>query len=420
MKTLHQRRARQRGMMSMVVGEIALVLVFFLIMVLIMGHLTLRRNEQQNATDAVNFAAGIIAKYEGVTGLCDDNRLMQIALLNLPEMAPGQVVLDCDDPTQNADGTRVRFATRVTTAYQSPFNYDDGRVTANAGVDRITVRAVTELTQQEMSDPELPKVVFVLDYSGSMGAAYGGSSRIRVLRDVVNRILDLDLPVEFGLVLFNRSAFASIDIRGGADHDDIRDQLEVREGENTNYEAGLGLGTELLRRRGAEKGYLIFMTDGAPTEGDRTAAPARRVWNAGYTTLPVFIGPNNNNALLISMAGSREDPANPNFYFEAADPNALIDAMDAVFRTILCSLGPIDPAPSDADDLGLILRREDNTEVGMERVLNPRELSEPGDRPKVLYNPADQYIKISEEACNEILYEGAKVVARHGSAILLE
>lgn len=407
-------------MMVLVAAQIALGLIFFMIVMMIIGQLSVQRDEQQNAVDAVNFASAIIAKHEGISAVCDNVALNRLVRENLG----AAYELECDMPVEvERDGVdRLRFTSRVVSRYDNPFRYDDGRVLSDPQVDRLRGTAVSDITQAKLSEVELPKVVFVLDYSGSMGpggGSYGGRVKVEVLREVVNSILDLQLPVEFGLTLFSTNAFGQIDVQFDADQQDIRNSIQVAPGGNTNYEAALASGTNLLRRRGAEKGYLIFITDGVPTVGDQSADPARRVWAAGYTILSVFIGNPADRALLISMSGAPNDQANPAYYFEANDPPALVDAMEAVFKTILCSMGPIDPAPEDPDDMGLLLELADRTEVPLPQVVNPRDLDDQNFY-GVHYNPADHYIKLSERACDDILFNNAKVVARHGSPVLLQ
>jgi hypothetical protein len=168
-------------------------------------------------------------------------------------------------------------------------------------------------------------LVLVLDFSGSMydpGEHFpDGSLKIDMLRAAVNALLDRNLDVAIGAVLFGSSVGPTFAVRYDAAHSDIRAALSRSTlGATDTGDALLAAGS-LLGQAGGRGDFVLLMTDGLPTAGGgdpwayaRSAADTLR--GAGVTIFTVDIQPPccidaGQKQLLIDLSGDAASPHDP-------------------------------------------------------------------------------------------------------------
>lgn len=166
--------------------------------------------------------------------------------------------------------------------------------------------------------------------------------------------------------------------------------------------------------------YILFLTDGAPGDHPAGQNAANRARNRDITVFTVKVGNVAGvDGLLQDMSGPPGGPGQAGYYF-TVENNA---QFQAVFRSItgniLCTIGPLDPVPAqnlEPNEIHVFIRKADGTE---ERMRYSNSLGDLEDEYAYKYRRDENKIRITQKACDEVMDEGAKIIARYGSASLV-
>lgn len=420
------RRGRRGVTMTIIMVEIAFVLVIFLAGIITFGRITFARDNLQNQTDAIVWAATDVILRDGVDAVCTaDNIAVFEALWNLnPGSADG--VLQC--PTvvtrDNGDGTRTQVITMgISANYEPDFAFG---ATERQNIQRGAVMEVDESLFDEV-EMRRPKFVLVLDYSGSMNGSFGGRTRIQALRAAVNGLLDQRLEIEYGLVNFSSSILNVVGVQYDEQQRDIRDAIGRGAGGGTKYGGPMSKAHELLRNTVDTGYYVLFISDGVPGDGGAGQEAANRARNQdGVTVFTLWIGSGGAAAgVLKAMSGPPGDAGNEDYFFVAGNDAALQDTFSSIVSTVLCSIGPVEFPPdydADPNEIFTFLEgpRDDDPEIPLkaEFSLDPDDIGE--DAMAYTWIAEDAKVRLSTAACNKVLYEEYKVVVRWGRPRLVE
>ncbi len=407
----------ERGAMAIPVAAVTLILGGLLVAGVTVGQVAVQRQEQQTATDALAILCAQIAKTEGVPAIDDHPAFAQLFDGNMDAETADRIERMCafDDDSGSVDAQADGDAGGVPQMLR-PGDGDEGagwhvRTTAAAQVGQGVFGEDVEL--------RYPKLVLVLDYSGSMGAGFGGGTRMDSLRNAVNGLIGQDLRIDYGLVMFNGDV---IDTAGVARDNGAALLNKVGSrgpGGMTNYQSSLNAASNLLVATEDTGYYVLFVTDGFPsTHGEPealAAAAAARAAGVTLFTLNVGGGVAQRN-LLIDMGGGPADAGDEGYYFEAGNDAALQDSFRKITADILCRIGPLDPVPADPDDLYAYLR--DPGDPSSEEPLTPlapADIAEADDDELgFAWDAAESKLRLTEAACMQVVEEGREIVARHG------
>lgn len=406
------RRRRPRGAMTVVVVVMTMVLTAFLVAGTIIGRLSVQRDEHQAQADAIAMTAAQIAIREGVDAVCNHRALQQVAAMNSRQNAQW----NCPqvEYQEMPDGTfKGTFTTEVRGALNAETPLLEGNESWNLRTD-----ARSEFSELRFDDAErrYPVLVLVLDYSGSMRAGYGGGrSRIEALRAAVRGLLDLRLPVAYGLVMFNSGVIQTIGVDDDDPQQDILDAIYGRgAGGGTNYVRPMDAAINLLAGIDEETPRnILFISDGEPNEGpgpginqsDRARARGIKMF-----TLSVGRGGRQDDVLR-RMAGPPGAPGNPDYFYPARNDAALQATFRRIVAEIICEIGPLDPEPAaDQEVFAFLYDRFDN-EIKLPVENN---LVDNADQHGFYYSRPENLIRLTERSCDEVIDNGGRLVIRYG------
>ncbi len=262
-------------------------------------------------------------------------------------------------------------------------------------------------------------ITFILDFSGSMNS----NNRRTQLIDAVNQFINARYDIKYGAALFSTDSInPPIHINKGPFHDS---QASTRIGNqraegNTNFTAGLSQAKSLLNTQPIDKHFFVFITDGDPTAGSEPIAWVRnnifnipaencRRLNPQVNCITIYsLGvaiSDNNVQRLISMSGNAATLPNARQdYFYYANNQQIGRAFDNIIANILCKWGPINPLPTNLNDL-------QNLNV----FLNDR----PINRNDWEIDETNMEIKLYNQVCDEILENGNNITIRYGKTNLI-
>lgn len=433
MQKSHRRGCR--GVISMMAVQIVMLVFLLMVAGIRIGLFALQRQEHQNQADAMTIAAGLIAQNDGVSAVCNHEALSVLARENrqISDSNNTESLTLCPQPERVADpdgtahlGFRIAASDEVNHSYSQvlPFEDENRRIGAT-GMAQIVEHSFDEVERH------YPKLVMVLDYSGSMRANFEGRrSRLDVLKNSINNLLDLQLRVEYGAVLFSTDVVDTVAIDQDDRQQDIRNTVGRYNPLNlTNYPAGLRYAMNLLLQTNDTGWYILFVTDGQPEWNscpynsscavNQSLEIANTIRANGITIYTLFIGENRAaEDLLIRMGGSESDPGNPDYAFAARNAGQLEEAFRRIISTILCTIGPLEPAPpagSTTNDVHVYL-----DDHGQEIELQPVASFEYANSYAYQYNAAENKISLSEAACDQVIDNGATIQVRYGPLQLRE
>lgn len=282
----------------------------------------------------------------------------------------------------------------------------------------LTRRATARLPQREISATERrrPKLVLLLDYSGSMDLAIDGSSTRRaidVLEDSIDALLAADLEVDYAAALYNSRVFDSVAF-GPSAVGQIRDAFDRYDaGGGTDYTSPLRRATSLLTSEEDTGYYVLMVSDGAPNSSAGIARAAQDLWEIDATIFSLEIRRSGSTPALsrnlIRISGTPGDRGSADYHFVAESPEELVERFESIIAEIVCRAGPVDPAPADPTELSVILSKP-----GFEdRILRPTNdvFAEPGAY-AFNYDPETQMVQLTDRACSAVLDSGYRLISR--------
>jgi hypothetical protein len=252
-----------------------------------------------------------------------------------------------------------------------------------------------------------------------MGTPYGGGrTRIQALRAAVTALLDAHLRVEYGLVMFNNAVIRSLPIDFDAQQQDIRDAIGRPEGGGTNYENPMRAAINLLQARPNHGYYILFISDGEPNEGPGPGVALSDSARAqDITVFTLGVGADSNFGTLRRMAGPPGHPGDANYAYHAGNDAQLQQTFRQIVSSILCTVGPLQPAPGAGDTVYAFLHEAG----GGERPLPvSNDLDHDHNRDGFQYVRADNKIRLTERTCDDVIDRGGSIVTRFGSPRLIQ
>ena len=258
-----------------------------------------------------------------------------------------------------------------------------------------------------------PQIMFVLDYSGSMGS----NGRESSLKSAMQDFVDAAYEVDYGVVLFDDSVRTTIGLGSGANHStSVMSTVNSNSaGGGTAFERPLQNAVNALNQRNNQSSYVVLVSDGVPQDGDSAKSYVNNVirgidpeicesgrGNQICHTVYTLGVDNADMNMLDSLSGNAATPTGDrddySFQISAQDTQA---AFRHILDDILCSFGPLDPRPNPDELQSLAV------------FLNEEALSRDED-----YEYIDGRIKLYDangnQACTRALENDGSITIRYG------
>lgn len=205
---------------------------------------------------------------------------------------------------------------------------------------QVTARNVTGQIEHHYVnvDEHRPKLVLVLDYSGSMDSGFGGRSRIQALKESINVLLDRDYHIDYGAVLFSSGIITTVPI-GRNSVAAVRNAVNGHNaGGMTNYQAALDTARGLFMNQPNQGYYVLFATDGQPTAGNGDGHhQADLLWDLDVTIYTLNIGAQDAfQDLLEDLSGTPAVRHDPNYSIPVQNAAAMRATFDNILAGVLC------------------------------------------------------------------------------------
>lgn len=437
-------RARERGAMMVIMAGVLLLFAVLALGALTVLRIIVARQEVQRVADAACLAATTIVKHDG---LPFDQKKQDAAAAMAFRNHPGlDFVVNW---TQSESDTSVDVQCQASIDVNTPLMvWKSGHMQLTA-VASATVGQVTETQATRL----YPKLMLVLDYSGSMVAPLGGNSSqpksIDKLRQSINALLATPASFKYGLVIFASDVLDSLPPALGS-NDAIKKKVNTSphgcpNGGDclTNSAAALQKARDILKASSDtdEAKYVLFVSDGYPTlpTGDETKdenaafAKAQGLWADDVAILTLhIINVNDHDQQLRLMkfmqriSGFPENPSDPGKYFNADSDASFSQFFGDLGDSIGCPLPPLNPPPADPSKLHVFVKVGGaEIPVGNAALAKPTPAQSRGDITDkhlpfydgnwFLYWNANHTIYLSKPVCNMVIDDEDPIVIRSGS-----
>ncbi len=407
---------RQRGVITPAAGVAALVLCTLSIGVLSVGRLVAARQDAQGAADSAALAAADIIRERGLP-------FAGQARASAERVARSNSKRPIDfrwNIAQTADAVQVSVATSI--------DVNLPRLAFSQTTKAAQANAKTELSQKRFDDAErrIPKLVLVLDYSGSMALPFsgGGARAIDVLEDSVEGLLNANLMIDYGAVFFSSNVFKTHAIGPSTPAQIINTMSRYDAGGSTNTAAALSRAANILSAAPNTGRYILLVSDGEPccssSSFSAARAAAQAAWGRDVTIFTLEIRRSGSSSALdhfmTDVAGSPTSRRDRNYHFVATSAAALVNEFRNIVANIVCKVGPMNPGPSDISSLRVFLTN------GLSERAVPATGDLAADRgiEAFRYNAPDQTIRLTETACDAVIDRGDDVVVRFDRPTLTE
>ena len=296
----------------------------------------------------------------------------------------------------------------------------------------IRATAKARISQQvfDTAMERRPKLMLILDFSGSMADRFWADPsqvKINVLKSAVRELLNADLDVEYGSAFFDASVFFSSPVHYDPSHPEIQSALgRYGPGSSTDTGDAIRQGTSLLAAGEDTGRYMLIVTDGAPTAGGGNPFTyaenaAQQAWGNDITIFTAWIpdaGQANGNTperqFMLWISGDAVNQHNPADFFQINTAAQLIATFRAIVASILCQIGPLQPAPSDPASIHVALHAPSGSELALPAISN---LGQAG-QPAYTYDAAQARVRLSAQACDLINNQGYKAIVRYDKPTL--
>ncbi len=412
-----RRSAADRGSMTPIVAGICVALTAMGIGGVTLGRIVAVKKDSQRAADAAVLMAAEVVRERGFPFDAASRTAAESAgsaNVNLPVSFALNV-------RETADAVEFEVVAQAPVRV-SPWIFA-------SGVTTVSARAKGKVTQNRFDDAErrYPKLALVLDYSGSMNQIMpgsGGQSAIRVLRDSVRGLLDAALRVEYGAVLYSSNVLDAIPVAPGSEN---RIKSSLGRGANgmTCTSCGLNRARQLLLAAQNTGRYVVLVSDGAPNNGGGESgarAAARDLWGSDVTIFTLHIDWSGGSDtrlrnFMISVSGTPSSRGDTGYYYRATDASTLRRTFEEIVASIVCTVGPVNPAPTSPAELRVYLRDG----AGRERALPPvADLAANRGIEAYRYEAATRTLKMTEAACDAIIDRGDEAIVRIDRPVLSE
>jgi len=402
---------RQRGAITLGVVVGALVLSAAMIGAVTVGRIAAIRSDVQRAADAAALAALEVVRERGLSAAMSAQSAAET-------VGRGNSALDVRffwrlHPTDDA------VTIEVTARADAPMP----RLLGGGDLTEIsaTARAVLSQRRFDRAERRQAKLVLVLDYSGSMTAPFsGGSGRaIDVLEQSVTGLLDRQLEIEYGAVFYSTSVFRTVPTSPAAPNQVAAVMNAYDAGGTTNTAAALAMARNVLLSSQDTGRFVLLVSDGQPccdnNSFGRARTAAEALWDSGATIWTLEIRRRDSGAALdqfmTDVAGAPGQRHDRDFHYVASSSEDLGRLMGDVAGQIVCTVGPIEPAPTEPASLRVFL-----ADGGGERLL-PYSTDFRDDnrqrREAYEYDAAQKRIRLTAAACAPVREGAAEIVVRH-------
>lgn len=336
-------------------GAVAMLVLVFVILIstlftasFLVGRAAVGQQELQASADAMARAVALAAQKRGVGPAGRVADVLPLASSNHMNALSGPPAISlATDPTGRFLNVNVRLNSQALSDNAALTDYAAIPLAASAQVQirQYTIDSVTR---------NIPKLVLVLDYSGSMGSNFGGGqTRIQALRSAVRDLLDMNLEVQYGLVIYSSDVVDTVAVSDNSVAA-IRAAISRSEGGNTCTSCALNRSGSLLRATNEKGRHVLLVSDGYPNNGNgaagaTSASDALRMNDQTTVfSLEIKSAGAGLEQVMRRVAGPKGDPDGneAGYYFSASNAAALRATFQQIVADILCQAGPIDnPAP---------------------------------------------------------------------------
>ena len=420
---LQRGRRSERGVISIWVVTMTMILTLASMLFVRIGQVSEEVDEERHLVDLHGKLVGKMAVNYGLDDACGGGQLTGLAS-RLSRQVEGELdergqgrnfrcnveseLIERRNGPEEYQGTfrvmRVRSSANLDTGQGALLSPQDPSQQNRHREDEVTVEV-----REEQGDVERrrAKLVFVLDYSGSMRG-----NRISQLKSAVGHFVSQRYPMDYGVILFSSDIIGTSGIGSGPGHDGtVLAFVNSRDaGGGTQFNGPLQQAARELRRQEGQDLFIILLSDGQPGDGAR----AQSFVNNSIRGVPraTCEGRNNNhkcitiytlgvdNANLSTLRGLSGNVLNPGAreYNYDASANQVSRAFDHIISNILCRYGPLDPGPKrdEEETLNVFLN---------ERPLRRRDYS---------YDRRSKQLQFYDAACDQILNGGGGIIIRYG------
>ncbi len=447
-----QARDTQRGSISPIVWGVCFALAIVGIGGFTVGQIVATKQDVQRAADAAVLSASGIIRATGMP-FTPTKRAQAQDLAGQNSKWPVTFTWQVNQTTTEVDFT----VTATVTVAVNRLIYPSGKVTVSA-----TAKGTVGQEEFSSATKQYPKLVMVLDYSGSMldpMTVGNGAAAISVEVSGINGVLALQKQIRYGAVIFADSVFAQTGVPDVPNDGSVVRALV----DNPNYTCpyqgyynpcftdswdAINRGVQLLNAAsGTENKFLLFVSDGQPnnTNNDvdqgmtlsRNAANNAWANNVTIFTLLVVDTPPGQSTtdtqnFMISISGAPSGHGDATYYRRADSAGALAAEFQSLTDLVACSIGPLSPAPTSdqANKMTVFLQDGSGNEspVGNAAQGSPAATSisdlDDTNYPYYAgnyfyYEAAEQMVYVTEPVCDTITNNHENLVVRYGAPAFL-
>jgi hypothetical protein len=439
------RNVRERGSVAPIMAVGALVVGLIGVGGAAIGRLIAGRMDTQRAADAAALAIADVIRDEGIGAT--RNGALDLAQTNSRlQLSWTQIV---DEPIVLNKPFELEVHIGASESVQVPAFVDASGASA---VQALASARIGEYVSDIAGQPS--KLMFVLDYSGSMilntmpGTTHSG---LDVLRQSITTILNWHLPIDYAAALFDTNLLGSepfVDPNGANTIDRIIQLLSTPGGGSTATYLGMQTALDYVTKedglRGPGGGFnVVLISDGQPSDGAPT--PEQAAYNIAdklrdnfaahdpeltLWALHIDWSGGTDKALrdfMVNMTGTKDkldkngqrNSGHPDesFYFPITDVDSLDTALAALVARIGCPVGPLDQSKIEKPEIVSVFIRDgagNETKLKREDSLGLNSLHEMS----FTWDDTRGLIYPSIMACQEVSNTHAKVVVRYNPSHL--
>jgi hypothetical protein len=456
------RRDRQRGSMMLILASAMTLLTVFAVGGITVYRVVLAKQEVQRVADTACLAATTAVKHIGLPFPAPDKveAVKAIAGRNHPGVEFGLQFTKRETPNQ------VDIDCQATLDVSAPLMiWSSGKITvSSSATGSVKQETYTEATRL------YPRLVLVLDYSGSMLfplANGSGKKSIDVLRSAINALLDLPFQFRYGLVIFATDNLDIVKIGQPGVTNGVRTPINKEktcpEGEengtascSTHSWAAITEANKMLMapdQNQDEAGYVLFVSDGQPHTDDgsdwdtelargekNTADEVKKLWANQFEVITLHII-NTSDAdttkdlkkFMVSISGTGPT-GNEGRYFNADSDETLTAAFTTIGNSIACPIGPLVPKPRDMSTMHVFIRDEMGVETVLldsSKVQRPTVATNAGDLSDqqkftfyqgnyFFYRPERNLVYVTPKLCDRVIDKHEPLIVRYGHSHLTD
>jgi Flp pilus assembly protein TadG len=453
------RRDRQRGSMILILAGAMTMLTVFAIGSITVYRVVLAKQEVQQVADSACLTATTLVKNVGLPFPAPDKvaEVNDIAQKNHPNVEFAVQYTKREIPT------RVDIDCQATLDVSAPFMiWSSGKITvSSSATGTVKQETYTEATRL------YPRLVLVLDYSGSMTdplANGSGKTSIAVLRSAINALLDLPFKFRYGLVIFATDVLDSVKLGQPGESNGIRKLINNEKdcpeggegGCSTHSWLAITQANKLLMapdQNQDEAGYVLFVSDGQPHTDDgsswstelargekKVQDEVKKLWANHFEVITLHIINTTDQQetkdlkkFMVSISGTGPT-GNEGRYFNADSDQSLTDAFTTIGNSIACPIGPLVPKPPEGSPMHVFVRDQSGLETVLldsSKIPRPKVATNAGDLSDqknftfyqgnyFFYRPERNLVYVTPPVCDRIIEGKEPLIVRYGRGQLTE